>query len=142
MLAPMRMHPLPVQRSSTRYSRLLILQDAIAVMEAEYPSDLRLGDVAQRIATSPRQLQRCFSESREDTFRDCLTRIRLRRAAEMLAETRMPVARIAREVGYRQPAQFARTFARHWGEPPTRYRARMRALAVAVDVSERHASAA
>jgi AraC family transcriptional regulator of adaptative response / methylphosphotriester-DNA alkyltransferase methyltransferase len=47
----------------------------------------------------------------------------MQRAAELLAETSIPVGDIAARVGYRQPAQFAKAFARVHGVPPTRYRA-------------------
>ena len=35
----------------------------------------------------------------------------------------MPVARVARAVGYRQPAQFSKAFRRHHGVPPSSLRA-------------------
>ena len=56
----------------------------------------------------------------------------MQRAAELLADTEMPVRDIAAQVGYRQPAQFAKAFTRVHGVPPTRYRAdRDRGFAVA-----------
>jgi AraC-like DNA-binding protein len=56
----------------------------------------------------------------------------MHRAAELLAETPIPVRDIAARVGYRQPAQFAKAFTRMHGVPPTRYRAdRDRGFAVA-----------
>src|SRR5919206_2675026 len=112
----------PMQRTTTIRTRATLAREAIALMESEYATELTLDDVARRIATSRRQLQRCLDEHSDAPFRQCLARIRMQRAAELLAETSMPVRDIAARVGYRQPAQFAKAFARVHGVPPTRYR--------------------
>jgi AraC family transcriptional regulator of adaptative response / methylphosphotriester-DNA alkyltransferase methyltransferase len=119
-----------MQRPTTLHTRTALLRDAIALMEAEYAGDVALDDVARRIATSRRQLQRCFAEHGEGSFRQCLTRIRMEHAAELLTGTSMTVRDVAARVGYRQQAQFAKAFARHHGMAPMQYRSR-RALALA-----------
>ena len=48
-------------------------------------SELSLDDIARRVASSRRQLQRAYAEIGGTTFRDHLTRVRMQRAAEMLA---------------------------------------------------------
>jgi two-component system response regulator YesN len=40
----------------------------------------------------------------------------------MLREGSLPVRDVANSVGYRQPAQFAKTFRRHHGAPPSSFR--------------------
>ena len=112
-------------RPSTLTYRRTLLREAIAVMEEEYASDLSLDDVARRIATSRRQLQRCFADHSTTTFRGYLGQIRMARAAELLAGTDLPVAAVARRVGYTQPAQFAKAFRRHLGTTPMAYRRRV-----------------
>ena len=112
----------PTRRPLTIQTRTELLRDAIGLMEAEYGEAVALDDVARRIATSRRQLQRCFDEHHDETFRQCLTRIRMERAAELLNATSLPVSVIARRVGYSQPAQFAKAFARHHGQVPSAYR--------------------
>jgi AraC family transcriptional regulator, regulatory protein of adaptative response / methylphosphotriester-DNA alkyltransferase methyltransferase len=120
-----------MQRTSTVHARATLLRDALGVMEADYASDLALRDVARRIATSPRQLQRCFAEHADSDFRSSLARIRMERAAELLTGTSLPVRAVAARVGYRQPGQFAKAFGRRYGEPPTRFRARRSSAAIA-----------
>ncbi len=120
-----------MQRPTTLTTRSALLRDALAVMQDDYAADLALDDVARRIATSRRQLQRCFAELEEDGFRSCLTRIRMRHAAELLSETSITVRDVARRVGYRQPAQFAKAFARHYDMVPTEYRSSHERLALA-----------
>jgi len=40
-------------------------------------------------------------------------------AAELLRRETLPVAAVARAVGYRQAAQFSKAFRRHHGHPPS-----------------------
>jgi AraC family transcriptional regulator, regulatory protein of adaptative response / methylphosphotriester-DNA alkyltransferase methyltransferase len=40
-------------------------------------------------------------------------------AARLLRQERLPVATVARAVGYRQAAQFSKAFRRHHGHPPS-----------------------
>jgi AraC family transcriptional regulator, regulatory protein of adaptative response / methylphosphotriester-DNA alkyltransferase methyltransferase len=117
--------PVTIQRRTT------LLHEAVEVIEAEYARDLELGDVARRIATSRRQLQRCFDELGDAPFREYLTRVRMDRAAELLDGTELTVKEVANCVGYRQPAQFAKAFRRRHGVAPTAFRADRRAAALA-----------
>jgi transcriptional regulator GlxA family with amidase domain len=50
----------------------------------------------------------------------------MQHARNLLADPSVPVGRVAASVGYHQPAQFAKSFRRHHGTPPTNFR---RALA-------------
>ena len=115
---------MPVQRPSTVRHRTSLFEDAVAIVEAEFASDLSLDDIARRVASSRRQLQRAYSEIGGTTFREHLTRVRMERAAALLADRGLTVREVARRVGYRQPAQFAKAFRRHLGVAPSDYRAR------------------
>jgi AraC family transcriptional regulator, regulatory protein of adaptative response / methylphosphotriester-DNA alkyltransferase methyltransferase len=110
-------------RPITIATRTSVLQDAQALIDAELGTDLEVEDVARRIATSRRQLQRCFRELADTTFRDYVARRRMERAAELLVQTPLTVRQIAAQVGYRQPAQFAKAFRRVHGTSPATFRA-------------------
>src|SRR3954449_5061447 len=112
----------PMHRPATIRHRTSLYEDAVAIVEAEYPADLSLDDIARRVATSRRQLQRAYAEIGRTTFRDHLTRVRMERAAELLSTHTLSVREVAHRVGYRQPAQFAKTFRRHHGVAPSDYR--------------------
>jgi AraC family transcriptional regulator of adaptative response / methylphosphotriester-DNA alkyltransferase methyltransferase len=116
-------------RQSTLHRRRAIFDEALAAIERDYADEsLSLGSVAHSIATSRRQLQRVFGE-RHTSFRAELQRVRMARAAKLLREDAMPVAAVARAVGYRQPAQFSKAFRRHHGRPPSQLRGAARSLA-------------
>jgi AraC family transcriptional regulator, regulatory protein of adaptative response / methylphosphotriester-DNA alkyltransferase methyltransferase len=111
------------QRPATPTRRGALLAEATLAIEARHADpDLALGDVARQIATSERQLQRVFAELAGSAFRDEVAAVRMQHAASLLQETDLPVAEIARRVGYRQAAQFAKAFRRHHGVAPSRFR--------------------
>jgi AraC-like DNA-binding protein len=119
---------MPIQRPSTVRHRTSLFEDAVAIVETEYATELSLDDIARRVASSRRQLQRAYSEIGDTTFRDHLTRIRMERAAELLAGRGLTVREVAYRVGYRQPAQFAKAFRRHHGVSPSDFRAARRVV--------------
>lgn len=112
----------PGQRPATVQVRARLYHEATRVVHAEYGSDLALDDLAHRLATSRRQLQRAYAEAGATSFRRQLTRVRMERAADRLQAGELTVRDVAREVGYRQPAQFAKAFRRHFGHAPSDHR--------------------
>ena len=117
---------MPERRPATIRQRTALYEDATRVVETDYADRLSLDEVARRIATSRRQLQRIYAEIGKTTFRDQLTGVRMRRAAWLLDNDGdgMTVREVAARVGYRQPAQFAKAFRGHHGVSPSEYRRR------------------
>ena len=109
-------------RDGTIERRRALYEEAQDIIRNEYPNDLELDDVARRLATSRRQLQRSFAEVGNTSFRSYVAEVRMQRALELLKEGTLPVREVASSVGYRQPAQFAKTFRRHHGAPPSSFR--------------------
>jgi AraC family transcriptional regulator of adaptative response / methylphosphotriester-DNA alkyltransferase methyltransferase len=105
-------------RPSTTQRRDQLWSEAVAVIERRFAESLTVDDVASELFTSRRQLQRVFREVGNTTFRAFLTRVRMSRALEDLHSGPRPVKAIAHEVGYRQPAQFAKAFRRFHGLAP------------------------
>lgn len=131
---PLRRAALPQQASNgaaeqagrrpvTRESRLAIFAEAVEILANESSRPLRIGEVAGRVATSPRQLQRVFADVAGVGFRSYLTRLRMSKAAELLATTALPVKEIARRVGYGDASQFSKAFKRTCGVSPSQARA-------------------
>jgi AraC-like DNA-binding protein len=125
---------MPMQRPSTVRLRTSLFQEATEIVDREFAADLSLDDIARRVASSRRQLQRAYAEIGGTTFRDHLTRVRMHKAAEMLASRGLTVREVAHRVGYRQPAQFAKAFRRYNGVAPSDYRANGRASAAPLEL--------
>ncbi len=111
-----------MQRTATVRHRTTLFREAVAIVESEYATDLSLDDIARRVASSRRQLQRAYAEIGGTTYRTHLTQVRMDRAAELLAHGGLAVRDVAHRVGYRQPAQFAKAFRRRHGAAPSEFR--------------------
>src|SRR3954453_3366200 len=114
-------------RHGTADRREQLHRETMALIAAEYARDLQLEGVARRLATSRRQLQRAFAEAGDTSFRDELAKVRMHHARALLADDHLPVRQVASSVGYHQPAQFAKSFRRHHGKPPSGFRREARA---------------
>jgi len=99
------------------------LQRATAHLAFRMHSRLRLSQVASKVAfTSAGNLSRLFRQRYGLSFRSYLQKLRMEKAAELLAETRLPVASIARRVGYRDCSRFGQHFQRIYRVKPSRWR--------------------
>ncbi|HEX5308965.1 MAG TPA: helix-turn-helix domain-containing protein [Solirubrobacteraceae bacterium] len=118
--APVKPHPLTLseRRRVYRLARLTVMRT--------YHTPLTLEEVARTVASSPRQVHRAYAEFGKGTFHDDLTSRRLDAAARLLQGTSIPVAVVARRVGYSDRSHFAHTFRHRYGVSPSTYRARSR----------------
>jgi len=101
------------------------LQRATAHLAFSLHRPLKLTEVARKIAfTSPGNLSRLFRNHHGLGFQAYLQKLRLDKAAELLITTRLPIARIAKRVGYRDVSRFGQNFKRQFGKIPTAWRGR------------------
>jgi two-component system, response regulator YesN len=106
-----------------RRQRLL----ARTIVARHYRRPLTLQHVARALSISPRQLQRAYVRCGESSFSEELFAVRMSVAAQLLVEQpSIPVADVARLVGYREATHFARAFRRRYGLPPALFRKRAR----------------
>ena len=85
-----------------------------------------VAEVASRLFFSTRTLKRRLQQE-GTTFRDLLSEARNRHACELLARTDLSIEEIADRLGYENPANFSRAFARAAGRTPTQHRAAAKA---------------
>jgi AraC-like DNA-binding protein len=101
------------------------LAQACAYVAVNLHEPIRLGYVARYYAhTSSGHLARLFRDRYGVGFTVYLRQLRLRRAVELLTRSRLPIAQIARRVGYRDASRFAQHFSRQFGMAPREYRKR------------------
>ncbi len=123
MIQVAQMHVFPYVRASTVQRRRDLYGEALDVIARQHGDpDLSLARVAHEIATSRRQLQRALAEVGNTSFSRELQRARMDRAAQLLLTGALPVQVVASAVGYRQAAQFAKVFRRHYGSSPSTFR--------------------
>jgi len=84
---------------------------------------MSVADHATRHGMTPAELRTAVRRGAGCSPKDYLLGIRLGRAKELLAATELPVAAVARRVGYDDPAYFSRLFTRRVGTAPVRFRA-------------------
>ncbi|MET7638934.1 AraC family transcriptional regulator [Streptomyces sp. NPDC005438] len=83
---------------------------------------LSVAEHAARLGMSPATLRAAVRRGAGCSPKDYLLGVRLNRAKELLVTTELPVAAIARRVGYEDPAYFSRLFSRRVGVAPVHFR--------------------
>jgi AraC family transcriptional regulator, arabinose operon regulatory protein len=98
------------------------VQEAARYMAAhpDQPFDLRR--VAAHCGLSSSRLSHLFRREQGMSLQRYSEQVRLRLAAQLLAQTNLPVGAIARETGFADPLYFSRRFRRHHGKPPSAWR--------------------
>ncbi len=92
-------------------------------MRQKFARPLRVEDLAAMAGLSTSTFAERFRELTGSSPKSYLTRLRLRRAAELLARGHDSVASIARQVGYDDALYFSRAFRRVYDACPSAYRA-------------------
>jgi AraC family transcriptional regulator, regulatory protein of adaptative response / methylphosphotriester-DNA alkyltransferase methyltransferase len=87
-----------------------------------FPEPLTLGEIASRLHVSPYYLQRCFTRLMNCSPAQYLVHTRIEAAKRLLAETRLSIAEVAMQVGFRTRAYFAHVFHKQTKQTPTQYR--------------------
>lgn len=91
-------------------------------IERHFAEELSLERLASVAAVSPSYLIRLFKRQMGTTPHDYLLRYRISRAKELLAETTLTSAAIARQVGFNSESNFSYRFSRMVGQSPRAYR--------------------
>lgn len=94
------------------------LMDAVALMEANIAEPLQLGELAQYVGVSRRQLERLFHVHLGSTPSRYYQHLRLHRGRLLLQQTGAPVAEVAERCGYGSVARFAQVYAARYGRRP------------------------
>lgn len=111
--APEQPKPDAARRLVARYTALL---------EQEFRKGTGVGEFAAALGVTPTHLTRCCRIACGRSAIEVLQDRRIFEARKLLAETRMPVARIGEALGFTSPAYFTRCFQHLTGRSPTAFR--------------------
>lgn len=95
---------------------------ALGLMHAQPAHDWTVSSLADGVTMSRSAFASRFTALVGEPPSAYLTRWRMRTAARMLRQNKLPLARIAERVGYESEASFSVAFKRHIGVPPGTYR--------------------
>ncbi|MEU5917023.1 AraC family transcriptional regulator [Streptomyces sp. NPDC047141] len=94
----------------------------LAALARDAFQPLSVAEHATRHGMTAAELRSAVRRAAGCSPKDYLLTVRLGRAKELLAATELPVAAVARRVGYDDPAYFSRLFTRRVGIAPVRFR--------------------
>jgi AraC-like DNA-binding protein len=97
---------------------------AMSYILSHVESRLRIEDIARAINVSSRTLARRFIEEAHLTCGQCIRRVRMVRAMELLAQCEAPITEVAYAVGFESSSAFNAAFRQFTQETPSQYRQR------------------
>ncbi len=97
-------------------------RQAAEILRQRLDNPPTIAELSTLIGMNESDLKRCFKCLYETTIASYSRRVRLEAARDLLAHSSLGIARIALEVGFASPSQFARAFRLHFGRNPAEYR--------------------
>jgi two-component system response regulator YesN len=97
---------------------------AVAFIERNYQNAVGLKETADALGLSENYLSRLFHKTTGLPFLGYVTRFRIARALEFLADPRLGIAEVCTRCGFRSGSHFAQVFRHYMGDSPARYRNR------------------
>jgi transcriptional regulator GlxA family with amidase domain len=99
-----------------------LVRRVVDTVHTDLAADLATPVLAALVGVSERHLTRLFLAELEVTPARFVRRARTEAAAQLLARTDLPVARIAGRCGFGSPETLRQAFVDHYGTAPTRFR--------------------
>ena len=118
---------------TTSQGRVAQVGRAIAWIGQHFREPLRIERLAAEVGMSPSSLHEHFRAVTAMTPLQFQKQLRLQDARSLMLVQDIDAASAAFAVGYESPSQFSREYRRHFGEPPARDIARLRASPLPLD---------
>lgn len=98
------------------------VNQAIAIIQAQYDQSLLVSDIAAEIGITPAYLHQLFFAQMGTSVGQFLTDERLKQAVFLLANSQLPIIEIAIQSGFNSRQHFSNTFKKKKGLTPKAYR--------------------
>lgn len=98
------------------------LSRVLACVEARLGERLRVSELAREASMSPFHFARMFKLATGHSPHQYIMLRRIEHAKQLLGATTLPIAQVARRVGFRTQAHFSGVFSRYAGVTPKGYR--------------------
>lgn len=125
-LTPHAAQPQPRPASSEQQRcagiRPEVLARVLQLIDQRFNEPLRVEDLGRHACLSPFHFARMFKISVGQAPHAYLTTKRMQHARDLLAETSIPIAEVARRVGFRTQAHFSGVFRKQVGVTPGQFR--------------------
>ncbi len=117
------------QKSSMPVLHLMKLAEGLYILEQHFNEFVEIGAIADQIGLSRAHFIRSFKRAYHLTPLQYLLQLRMGKAVEMLAETKIPVSEIAFSCGFSDSNYFSRVFRKRLGVSPREFRSNRKRLA-------------
>lgn len=99
-----------------------VVQQVMEYIDSNFMKDITLMSVSEHVYMNHFYLSRLIKKETGENFLDILTRTRLRKACEMLADTNLRTYEVSEKVGIRDSGYFSQVFRKYFGMTPSEYR--------------------
>lgn len=101
-----------------------IIREVKKYVENNYTKDLTLEVISADLYYSPNYMNHIFKQQTGETIFDYITRFKIEKAKEMLADPKVKLYEVAETLGYSHTPYFSSVFKRYTGLTPKEYRER------------------
>jgi YesN/AraC family two-component response regulator len=110
---------IPVPGESKDTSSMVKIEE---FLRANFQQEITLQEIADRFFLSREHISRKFKQEYHETITDYVTRIRMEKAKELLANPGLKIYEIAYHIGYQNEKYFSKVFKKFFGMTPNEYR--------------------
>ncbi len=98
------------------------LEAVISKMHRDFSKNREIEEYAAEYGVTRSRFIHVFTEKMGRSPYAYLTSLRLKKATDLLLETKIPISQIAYEIGFSDPLNFSRIFKKYYGASPENYR--------------------